>query len=138
MLEELIPAMVGFGAASACVVLGYKLRGLDPYEPAHKRTEHDVKKDENKLEKHFSVINIEDEASEIVNDMDSEQERPFGDQVEDKADVYEYEASVLHEPATPKRKRCSVCNMFAKALEFEDGKFYCAKHAPIGPMKMSD
>ena len=126
--------LVGIGAAAALggFLIGDRITRAEPYVPAHKRTEKDVKKTEKKLDKHFSVINIESDVDHIVNDMDPEQEHPFGEPAHNAVDKFEYEASVVEPKPSSKSKpqRCAVCNVLAKRVPYTDDKYYCKKHHP--------
>ena len=135
MIEVITLIGIGAGAALGGVFVGHRIVNAAPYKPANKRTEHDVKRDEKILEKHFSVINIEDEADEIVKDMDQPQERPFGEPIANQLDVYEFEASVCESPVKTEKRfyvcEHPQCSFRAKNVPASDGKHYCKNHAPV-------
>ena len=130
MLEAVLLVGIGAGAALGGFIIGDRMTRAEPYVPAHKRTDEDKQKTKERIDKHFSVINIETEEDHIVKDMDPEQERPLGVPAEDRADRFKYEASVV-EPRF-ELPRCVVCNVLAKRTPNSDGKYYCKKHLPGG------
>jgi len=131
-------ALVGIGAAAALGGFGLGIVYLktEPYVPMHKRvetprTEVDVKRTEKQLDKHFSVINIEeDEAFDAM----MEEHEPV---VEEETIGYGVSEP---EPTQNKFFVCDEegCSYRAKSEAWEDGKHYCKNHVPVGPMKMSD
>lgn len=145
MYEAIVLVGLGAGAALGGCVVGYKVLTATPYVPAAKRTEKDIIKTEEKLNKHFSVINITEEEEHILQDMDPivQDERPFGEPLENQNDTYEFEASVCEStvkkelPDSQYRTKpnfflCAEkgCSYRAKSNPAKNGKHYCKNHGP--------
>lgn len=141
MIEAILLVLVGAGVALAGFGLGIVYLKTEPYVPQHKRektshqrTETDVKRTEKKLNKHFSVINIEED--EAFDKMMDEHEPVV---VEEETIGY----GVSEPEQAPTQKKFFVCeepncSYRGKSQAFADGRHYCKNHAPVGPMKMSD
>ena len=159
----------GFGLMFLGVIAGVlfhgrmtRKNGLDKPVAKNGRTHRDKRRDERKLESHFSVINVESEAEEIAKHLEE-------DDVPDPEEGYEFSGENLGDgdsgggtieqattksnesfqeatsssPAStvagvaeekPKRIKCSApdCNYQAKWNPAPDGKFYCGRHWPQG------